>query len=84
LDEVGVVACQADPLYTINRLLVVLKYNAPVSKESPSLSADGSEDFCPRYLSSKLSKLVAALVAEVAAADAEVAASLALVVAVSL
>ena len=55
----------------------------------PSLSTDGSEDFAPRYLSSKLSKLAAAEVAEAAASfafvvavDADVAASLALVVAV--
>ena len=45
----------------------VLKYNAPVAKASPSLSADGSEDLAPRYRSSNESKLAAALVAEVAA-----------------
>ena len=48
-----------------------LKYKAPVNKEAPSLSVDGSEDFAPRYLSSKLSKLAAADVAEEAAAVAE-------------
>ena len=53
----------------------VLKYKAPVTKESPSLSVDGSEAFAPKYLSSKLSKDAAAFVAEVDA-------SLAFVVAV--
>jgi hypothetical protein len=54
------------------------------------LSVDGSLDFAPRYLSSKLSKLVAALAADVDASPAFVlavaalaAASLALVVAVA-
>jgi hypothetical protein len=47
-----------------------LKYNAPVSRELPSLSVDGSELFAPKYLSSKLSKELAAAVAELAAFDA--------------
>jgi hypothetical protein len=66
-----------------------LKYNAPVINELPSLSTDGSEDFAPRYLSSKLSKESAAEVADVAASpalvdavDALAAASFAFVVAV--
>ena len=64
----------------------------------PSLSTDGADPLAPRYLSSKLSKEAAALVAdedaddaelapavaELAAAVAEAAASLAFVVAVSL
>ncbi len=45
---------QAGTRYIIT-LLEVLKYNAPVTKLSPSLSAEGSLDFAPRYLSSKLS-----------------------------
>ena len=35
------------------------------------MSVDGAEDFAPKYLSSKESKLAAALVSEVAAAVAE-------------
>ena len=57
------------------------KYNAPVCKASPSLSVEGAEDFGPRYISSKLSKLLAAAVALLAAAVALLAALVALVAA---
>ena len=46
------------------------KNNAPVTRASPSLSVDGSEDLAPKYLSSKESKLLAAEVAEFALAVA--------------
>ena len=59
-----------------------LKYNAPVNKALPSLSTVGSLALAPKYLSSKLSKEFAALVALVAALLAEVDASFAFVVAV--
>tara|TARA_R110002074_G_scaffold256210_1_gene428585 strand:- start:55 stop:252 length:198 start_codon:yes stop_codon:yes gene_type:complete len=48
-----------------------LKYKAPVNKALPSLSVVGADDFAPKYLSSKLSKLAAADVAELPAAVAE-------------
>ena len=54
-------------------LLVVLKYNAPVIRASPSLSTVGADDLAPKYLSSNESYELAALVAEVAAAVAELA-----------
>ena len=62
-----VTVCQADPVYTFVAFAVVSKNNAPVTRASPSLSVDGSEDFAPKYLSSKESKLLAAEVAELAA-----------------
>tara|TARA_R100000388_G_C7167572_1_gene122266 strand:- start:79 stop:435 length:357 start_codon:yes stop_codon:yes gene_type:complete len=72
-------------LYTISTLLVVSKKSAPSTRASPSLSTVGlppDVDLAPRYLSSKLSKLAAADVAELAAAVALDDASLAFVVAV--
>jgi hypothetical protein len=59
----------------------VLKYRAPVNSAPPSLSRVGSEDFGPKYLSSKLSYEAAALVALVLALDADEAALVALVLA---
>ena len=59
--------CQADPVYTFVAFAVVSKNKAPVTRASPSLSTDGSEDLAPKYLSSKESKLLAAEVAELAA-----------------
>jgi hypothetical protein len=55
----------------------VLKYNAPASKALPSLSKVGAVDFCPKYLSSKLSKAVRAASAAALAVDAEPAAAVA-------
>jgi hypothetical protein len=62
------------PFQYLITLLVVLKYNAPSSKASPSLSTVGSLAFGPRYLSSKLSYAVSAAVADVAALVSDVAA----------
>jgi hypothetical protein len=50
-----------------------LKYSAPVIKASPSLSTPTLALFAPRYLSSKESKLAAALVSLVDAPEAELA-----------
>ena len=85
-------------LLTNNSLLELLKYKAPAIRVLPSLSDEGADPLAPKYLSSKLSKEAAALVAdedaddaelapavaEFPAAVAEAAASLAFVVAVSL
>ena len=95
LVAVGATADQALPVYTFMALEELLKYKAPVTKASPSLSTDGSDDLAPKYLSSKESKLAAAdvalpalevalladAVALVAEAVAEVAAAVALVAA---
>ena len=62
----------------------MLKYRSPALRASPSLSTVGSDDLAPKYVSSKLSALAAADAAELAAAVAELDASLAFVVAVSL
>jgi hypothetical protein len=68
----------AEPSQYLSTFVVVLKYKAPSIKASPSLSSVGSEAFGPKYLSSKESyaasafeALVAALVADDAAAVAE-------------
>jgi hypothetical protein len=58
-----------------------LKYNAPVIRASPSLSSAGAEALAPKYLSSKSSYELAALVALEAAAVAELAALVSLVAA---
>jgi hypothetical protein len=51
-----------------------LKYKVPATKAFPSLSTVGSEDFCPRYLSSNESKAAKAeSLADSAADCAEVA-----------
>lgn len=71
----------AAPVYTLISFATLLKYRAPVNNALPSLSSVGSEDLAPRYLSSKLSKLAAALVALVLALDADEAALVALVLA---
>ena len=54
--------CQEDPSQYLSTFPVVLKYNAPSIKASPSLSNVGSLAFGPRYLSSKLSYAVSAAV----------------------
>ena len=41
----------------------MLKYNAPATKASPSLSSVGSDALAPKYLSSKLSKAASAAAA---------------------
>lgn len=46
---------------------MLLKYKAPSTKALPSLSSVGSDALAPKNLSSNRSKLLAALVAEVAA-----------------
>ena len=48
-------------------LSVVLKYNAPSRSVLPSLSAVGSDDLTPKYLSSKLSKAASAAACAVSA-----------------
>jgi hypothetical protein len=68
-------------VYTLISLATVLKYRAPVKSGLPSLSSVGSEDFGPKYLSSKLSYEAAAAVALVLALDADEAALVALVLA---
>jgi methyl-accepting chemotaxis protein len=50
---------------------VVSKYKAPLIRALPSLSNEGAEALLPKYLSSKASKELAALVADVAAEVAE-------------
>ena len=65
-----VTVCHADPVQTFVAFAVVSKNKAPVTRASPSLSTDGSEDLAPKYLSSKSSKLLAAEVAELALAVA--------------
>jgi len=66
-------------------LFVLSKYKAPSIKVFPSLSVEGSEDFAPRKVSSKVSKAASAaflddkadealdeaLLSELDAADAE-------------
>ena len=60
---------------------LLLKYKAPVISASPSLSTKTSALFAPRYLSSKLSYVVAADVAELAEAVALLADAVALLAA---
>ena len=64
--------------------VVLLKYSAPVTRAFPSRSVEGSEDAAPRYVSWKVSRLLAAAVAELAAEVAELAALVALVAAAAL
>ena len=64
-------------------LSVVFQYKAPVSNGLPSLSTVGGVALAPRYLSSKESYEAAALLADVAADAALVAASVAEVAALA-
>jgi hypothetical protein len=52
---VGATAAHEEPPYTFISFDELLKYNAPVTRASPSLSSVGSEVLLPKYLSSKLS-----------------------------
>lgn len=64
-----VAAIQFAPSYTRISLAVLLKYSAPATSASPSLSTVGSAVLEPKYLSSNVSYADAADAALAAAAD---------------
>jgi len=74
---VNAASWNALPLKTLRLFEVVLKYKSPAVRASPSLSVEGSEDFAPRKMSSKLSNAVSAAVFAVSAAVLAVSAAVA-------